>query len=78
MLEVAAAAGFARFSPDGSPVETNSDWIASPAAHGYREVQVGWDASRYPEVVFRESATLVGGTLLMLAAGAVLVRSARS
>jgi hypothetical protein len=78
VLEVAAAAGFERIGPDGSPVETNPDWIAWQVAHGYREVQVGWDASRYPEVVFRESAALVGGTLLMLAAGAVVIRSTRA
>jgi len=77
-LGVASAAGFQRVGPDGSPVEANPDWIAWMTAHGYREVQVGWDASRYPEVVFRESAALVGGTLLVLAGGAVAIRSARS
>ena len=71
--EVALANGFPRRTPAGDIIEMDQGFIDWYTARGYREVNAGWDASRYPEIVFRESAVLLGGAVvvLVLAAGSL-------
>ncbi len=71
--EVAAANGFPRLTPTGDLIEMDPGFIDWYMARGYRFVTAGWDASRYPEVVLRETVVLIGVSVItLLAAGAVL------
>lgn len=71
--EVALDAGFPRLTAEGNLIELDPEFTAWYTARGYRSVTIGWDASRYPEFVFRETATLVGGAVIvvLIAAGAL-------
>ncbi len=71
--EVAVDAGFPRLTADGNLIELDPEFTAWYTARGYRYVTIGWDRSRYPEFVFRETATLVGGAVIVvvIAAGAL-------
>lgn len=75
--EVAVDAGFPRLTADGNLIELDPEFTAWYTARGYRYVTIGWDRSRYPEFVFRESATLVGGAVIVVAAAAGALRRRR-
>lgn len=75
--EVALANGFPRLTEDGGLIEQDATFIAWYTEHGYREVTIGWDASRYPEVVLRESAVLLGGSFMSMAVAAGVLRNIR-
>jgi hypothetical protein len=75
--EVALAAGFSRLTADGGLIEQDPEFIAWYTERGYREVTIGWDAGRYPEVVFRETVVLLGGALVTMVVAAGVLRNAR-
>jgi hypothetical protein len=75
--EVALAAGFPRLTSDGNLIELDPGFTAWYTARGYRYVTIGWDASRYPEFVLRESSALVGGAIGTICLAGLVLRSRR-
>ncbi len=69
--DVARENGFPRFNAQGVLVNDDAVFIAWYSARGYRQLNAGWDASRYPDSVFRESASLAGGAIVLLVASVV-------
>jgi hypothetical protein len=73
--EIALANGFPRLTATGDLIEMDPGFIAWYMARGYRYVTIGWDASRHPEFVMRESLVLLGvGLVTIVAAAGVLQR----
>ena len=75
--DVALANGFPRKTPDGTPIDASAEFIAWYTAHDYRFVNAGWDARLYPQAMSRETATLVGGAVLVVILAAAALRRAR-
>jgi hypothetical protein len=75
--EVAVANGFPRLTPEGDLIEYDPGFIVWYTDHGYRYVAIGWDRSRYPEVVVRECALLIGLGIICIGATVVALRRAR-